>query len=45
MFPFPQGGEPNSDEQAERALILLQEAKAAEVHGVQLLERMLELLK
>jgi hypothetical protein len=45
MFPFPQGGEPNSDEQAECALILLQEAKAAEVHGVQLLERMLELLK
>jgi len=44
MFPFPHGGDPNSDEQAARALTLLQEAKAAETAGVALLERMLEAL-
>ncbi|GJM69656.1 hypothetical protein HMSSN036_18720 [Paenibacillus macerans] len=45
MFPFPHGGEPNADAQAERALTLLREAKAAETSGVTLLERMLELLE
>jgi hypothetical protein len=45
MFPFPQSGEPNNEVVAEHALELLEEAKDAEVRGVQLLERMLELLK
>ncbi len=45
MFPFPHGGEPNAAAQAERALTLLREAKAAETSGVALLERMLELLE
>ncbi|MBD3922270.1 hypothetical protein H8B09_26175 [Paenibacillus sp. PR3] len=45
MFPFPQGGDPNSNEQAQRALTLLHEAKAAEIAGVALLERMLEALE
>ncbi len=44
MFPFPQGGEPREDAQAERAIRLLREAKAAEEQGVELLERMLEAL-
>lgn len=44
MFPFPQGGDPRNDAQAERAILLLREAKAAEVQGVLLLERMLEAL-
>jgi hypothetical protein len=45
MFPFPQGGEPNQDAQAERALELLREAKAEETLGVMLLERMLGILE
>jgi hypothetical protein len=45
MFPFPDGGEPNGDAQADRALTLLREAKAAETSGVALLERMLEVLE
>ncbi|WP_028612060.1 hypothetical protein [Paenibacillus harenae] len=45
MFPFPHGGEPNSDAQAGRALTLLGEAKAAETSGITLLERMLEILE
>ncbi|XEC94201.1 hypothetical protein AB6A23_23245 [Paenibacillus tarimensis] len=44
MFPFPQGGEPNSEPQAERALTLLRGAKAAEAEGVRKLEAMLDLL-
>ena len=44
MFPFPQGGEPREDAQAERAIRLLREAKAAEEQGVRLLEQMLEAL-
>lgn len=45
MFPFPHGGDPNGKEQAERALTLLQEAKAAEIKGVSLLGQMLESLE
>lgn len=45
MFPFPSGGNPNSEIQANRALELLREAKDAETKGVQLFGRMLELLK
>ncbi len=45
MFPFPHGGEPNSDAQAERATALLREAKAAETSGIARLERMLEILE
>jgi hypothetical protein len=45
MFPFPQGGEPNSDDQAKHALVLLQEAKAAESKGLQLLKQIHELLE
>lgn len=37
MFSFPHGGEPNSEEQAERALTLLREAKASESSGIALL--------
>jgi hypothetical protein len=45
MFPFPHGGEPNADEQANRAITLLREAKTEEEQGVLILERMLELLE
>ncbi|MDQ0914741.1 hypothetical protein [Paenibacillus sp. V4I5] len=45
MFPFPRGGEPNVDEQANQALTLLREAKSEEEQGVRILERMLELLE
>lgn len=45
MFPFPHGGDPNSKEQAERAVTLLNEAKTAETAGVALLEQILETLE
>lgn len=45
MFSFPHGGEPNSEEQAERALTLLREAKASESSGIALLERMFGVLE
>jgi len=44
MFPFPQGGEPNEDAQAARAIELLRDAKAAEEQGVGQLERLLDAL-
>jgi len=45
MFPFPHGGEPNDPEQADRAIGLIRTAKAAEIRGIEVLERMLEELK
>ncbi len=42
LFPFPQGGEPNDPVNVERAVSLLEEAKAAEVQGVQILQKMYE---
>ncbi|MBP3963918.1 hypothetical protein [Paenibacillus lignilyticus] len=44
LFPFPQGGEPNQEAVASRSIELLQDAKAAEVQGVRVLEQMLESL-
>lgn len=45
MFPFPHGGNPANDAEAERAIALLKEAKEAETQGVALLARMLEALE
>ncbi|WP_091217533.1 hypothetical protein [Paenibacillus sp. BC26] len=44
LFPFPQGGEPNQEAVASRSIQLLQDAKAAEIQGVRVLEQMLESL-
>lgn len=44
-FPFPHGGEPNAPGEAEVAVPLLRQAKAAEEQGVQVLEQMLERLQ
>lgn len=41
-FPFPQGGEPNDPGEAEAAVALLREARAAEEKGVQVLEQFLD---
>jgi hypothetical protein len=40
LFPFPHGGNPNQDDQAERAIELLQEAKLAEQKAIAILEEM-----
>ncbi|WP_231571614.1 hypothetical protein [Gordoniibacillus kamchatkensis] len=40
MFPFPQGGRPKEAAEADRAVTLLQRAKAAETQGVELLEKL-----
>lgn len=44
MFPFPQSGEPNDPVQAMRAIELLKLAKAAEEKGIDVMERILDLL-
>lgn len=45
MFPFPQGGTPNDEEQARAAISLLHEARTAEEQGVGKLVEMLNVLE
>lgn len=40
MFPFPQGGDPNNLLQAQKAIALLTEAKAAEQVGINVIQQM-----
>lgn len=44
MYPFPQGGNPNDADHSEQSMKLLQNAKAAEARGIQLIEKMLTLM-
>ncbi|QKS46579.1 hypothetical protein HUB94_15830 [Paenibacillus cellulosilyticus] len=45
LFPFPNGGHPEEPAVADRTIALLQAAKEAEVHGVQVLEQLLDFMK
>lgn len=45
MFPFPQGGQPNDPEAADRAIEMLQTAKKAEEQGIDVLEKLLKFMK
>lgn len=45
LFPFPNGGRPDEPAVADRAVELLQEAKEAELRGVEVLERLLKFMK
>jgi len=45
MFPFPNGGTPKEPEAADRAIKLLEEAKAAETKGVEQLEALFYFMK
>lgn len=45
LFPFPHGGRPDDPVVADRAVELLRAAKEAEVHGVKVLERLLDFMK
>jgi hypothetical protein len=45
LYPFPQGGNPNLDTNAEFTVQVLQRAKAAEERGVETLENMLQRLQ
>ncbi|SEN97608.1 hypothetical protein [Paenibacillus sp. OV219] len=45
MFPFPQGGQPDEPEVAERSVQLLRAAKESEMLGVEVLERLLDFMK
>ncbi|MFD0713035.1 hypothetical protein [Paenibacillus sp. GCM10027626] len=45
MFPFPQGGTPKDPETADRAIMLLEQAKHAETKGLSVLEGFLDFMK
>ncbi|MFD2043545.1 hypothetical protein ACFSTA_04060 [Ornithinibacillus salinisoli] len=45
MFPFPQGGNPQDPEVADRAIRLLRRAQEAESQGIKILERLLGFMK
>lgn len=45
LFPFPEGGIPNDEETADRAIALLKQAQEAETRGVEMLERLLHFMK
>ncbi|QGQ94217.1 hypothetical protein EHS13_04505 [Paenibacillus psychroresistens] len=43
-FPFPQGGEPNNQQEAEHAIKLLNKVKTSEINGLAVMSQMLELV-
>ncbi|MBB6671344.1 hypothetical protein [Cohnella nanjingensis] len=45
LFPFPQGGTPQDAEIADRAVVLLADAQAAEEKGVKVLEQLFDFMK
>lgn len=45
LFPFPHGGRPDDPTVADRSVELLRAAKEAEVHGIEVLEQLLNFMK
>jgi hypothetical protein len=45
LFPFPHGGDPANQIEADRAIVLLRTAKDAETLGIEVLERLLDFMQ